>query len=206
MVVSKAVDCKFRTAFIECHVRAIVPSQRSILFHYAPVVASPGDKQLSNKAAFDGNCTRTGAGNDPSTSRKVRLVKMTTVLPMTQVTARVAARAAGLCLLQNHPRTAMYHLTLIARAVMDVIPRQPFTMCVSSPGDKSVHLPRHTTLGIALASSANITTVGPASLGVPGVKEKGENENEGSPNAKSVKTWKEKVRVGLDDEIVWREV
>lgn len=97
---------------------------------------------------------------------------------MTQVTARVSIPAAGLCFLENHPRTTMGHLVLKAQTVIVLTPHQPSTVRVSNFGDKLAHLPRCTTAGIALPSPLHIMTTAPASLGVARPKEKEENGSE----------------------------
>lgn len=59
---------------------------------------------------------------------------------------------------------------LMAHGVTEVIPHQLFPARISSFGDEPVHLPKHSTLGIALPSPM---TIGLASLGVAGSKKKG---------------------------------
>lgn len=52
VVASMAVDCILRTAFIDRHVRAILPPQLKVLFHYAPAVALLGARQPRPKKSL----------------------------------------------------------------------------------------------------------------------------------------------------------
>lgn len=106
---------------------------------------------------------------------------------MTPITDCVSTPAAGLYFLQNDPRTVMRHLTTLAQGVMNVIHHQPFTLCVSKLGDKPVHQPRHTTLGIALRSLTHVTTTGPASPERNEVRKREENKSKEIFNTNSKK-------------------
>lgn len=134
VIVSMAVDCTSGTITIDRHGRAIVILQRKILSHQEPAVAYFAATQPSVKPAPYAHRTETGAVNDLSTFRKVRLVRTDTVLPATQIGLCVSRPAAGRCFLQNHPRTAMRNLVLMAQGVMDVVSYQRFTVCVNSFG------------------------------------------------------------------------
>lgn len=99
----------------------------------------------------------------------------------------------------------MRHDMLLAQGLMDLIPHQLFTVCVSSFVDKPAHKPRQTVLGIQFPSPARIMTAGPALLKVAEVKEREDNKNEEAPNTFREKTGEDEVRGGLDDSTVRRE-
>lgn len=141
VVCSIAVDCVLGTTSIDRHVWAVVPPQRKILFHHAPSGTFLGATEPSAETASEASRTKNGAVKDSPTSRKVRLVRTVTFSPVTQVIVRVSKPAAALRFLQNHWRTAMRYLTVMAQGVMGVIPDQPFAVGVSYFGDKPVHLP-----------------------------------------------------------------
>lgn len=94
----------------------------------------------------------------------------------------------------------------MVQGVMDVMFHQQMTVCVSSFADRPVQRCKHTALSIALPSLAHIVTVGPASSRVDEVKKKKEYENEETPSPGDQKTWEGKVRAGLDDDNVQRDV
>lgn len=96
---------------------------------------------------------------------------------MALVALRGSKLAAGLCFPRSHPRKAMRHLPLMTQGDVDVVPYEPFAVCVSTFQDKSVCLPKHYALFTALQSPAPIMTVCPASLRVAEVKERGESES-----------------------------
>lgn len=100
----------------------------------------------------------------------------------------------------------MRHLTLMAQGVIEVIRHLPFTMCVSSLGERPVYLLKYNTLNVALPSPAKIMTTSLAAPGVAGVMKRGENGSKGGSSTDSEKTRQDEVRVGLDDESVRREV
>lgn len=96
LVVANMVDCMLGTTFVDCHVRAIVPKPRNILFHPGPAVALLSARKPSAEAVSDANRTKSGAAKDPLTSRKARQLEPVSVLPLTQVIVRVSTAAAGL--------------------------------------------------------------------------------------------------------------
>ena len=109
-------------------------------------------------------------------SRKNRVVKGVAIPPMTHATVRVATLVGGLCFLQNHPKTAHKNLCLMAQRVMDLFPGEPFTVLVSNFGNRAVHVPKHTVVGLALTSPTHILTHGVAAPGEADAKEGGGNK------------------------------
>lgn len=193
------------TMFIDRHIRANVPSQQKTVFLHQPAVAVLGIEQPSTEVTADTSRIKTRALKDLLTSRKIRLVKTITVPALTKVTVGVFTLASGLGLVYNHPRTAIIHLTLIAQGVIKVRHHRPFPVCVSSFGDKPIHLPKHTVFGTVLPSSAYIVTAGSASLGVADVKAREKKEHEDTPSTYNTETWADEIHVSLDDFDVWWE-
>lgn len=124
---------------------------------------------------------------------------------MTQVAAHVSVPTAGLCFLQSHPRTAMEHLASLAQGTLDVIPHQALKVCVSSFGDKTVHLPEQTTLGIVMSSPAHTVANGLAFPGVAGANQREIDGGEEGSDTNSIATWEDEVRVDSGDDTVRRE-
>ena len=184
VVTRLAVDCILGTTFIDQHVKAILPPRRRVLFHHAPSVALTGT--TPSKFAHEENRTesKTSASKTskikpfPSNtpSRKIRMVRGITIPPMTQATVRVATPVAGLCFLQNHPRTAKKNLSLMAQGVMDINADILFSVIMSNFSHHSVHLLKYNVIGIALPSPTQILTLQPAT-GVAEAKEGGGNKN-----------------------------
>ena len=121
VVTSLAVDCILGTTFIDLHVKALLLPQRKVLFHHAPAVAftrntpskSPRPPASQPRSEEKENISWLPfLKNTPS--RKIRLLRGTTIPPMRQATVHVESPVAGLCFLQNHPRAAAKHLPLIA--------------------------------------------------------------------------------------------
>lgn len=83
-------------------------------------------------------------------SRKIRLVKGVTTPLMRQALVRAATLVGLLCFLQNSPKTAHKNLTLMAQGIMDVVPEKPFSAKLSNFRHRSVHIPKHTVVGLAL--------------------------------------------------------
>lgn len=79
-------------------------------------------------------------------------------------------------------------LTLMAQGFMELIPYQPFTVCVSIFGDKLVSLPKHSPFGIALPSSVHVLTISPASPEWPELGKTDEGESGEDSSADSAKT------------------
>lgn len=88
---------------------------------------------------------------------------------------------------------------LTAKVVLDVIPHQLGTGCVSRSGDRPVYLPKHTTLGIALPSPVHTMSTGPASSGLAKVKKRGEHESEVSSITDCLERSEDEFHVGLDE-------
>ena len=96
---------------------------------------------------------------------------------MTQAMVRVATPVGGLCFLQNHPKTAHKNVCLIAQGVLDLFPGDPFTVLVNNFGNRAVHAPKHTVVGLALPSLTQILTLGESAPGEAEAKEGGGNKN-----------------------------
>ena len=173
VVTNLAVDCILGTTFLDRHVKAILPPQRKVLFHHAPSVALTGvtpsrhDRKMASRGPSqqlpqEENSADRKRAQFPTNvpSRKIRVVRGVTIPPMTQAMVRVATPVGGLCFLQNHPKTAHKNLCLMAQGVMDLFPGEPFTVLVSNFGNRAVHVPKHTVVGLALPSPTHILTLG----------------------------------------------
>ena len=173
VVTNLAVDCILGTMFLDRHVKAILPPQRKVLFHHAPSVALMGitpsrhdckmasrgpSQQLPQEEISADRKRAQFATNVPS--RKIRVVRGVTIPPMAQAMVRVATPVGRLCFLQRHPKTAHKNVCLMAQGVMDFFPGEPFTVLVSNCGNRAVHVPKHTIVGLGLPSPTHILTLG----------------------------------------------
>ena len=86
----------------------------------------------------------------------------------------------GLCFLQNHPKTAHKNLCLMRQGVMDLFLGEPFTVLVSNFGNRAVHVPKHTGVGLAFPSLTHILTLGASAPGEAEAKEGGGSKNNSS--------------------------
>ncbi|CAN8069114.1 unnamed protein product [Agarophyton chilense] len=69
---------------------------------------------------------------------------------MTQIAVSVHYKSSSLVRIQNHPKTVLKHLTLMANGVMDIQPKSSFLATISNFRDKPVRLPNVTVIGITL--------------------------------------------------------
>ena len=184
VVTNFAVDCILGTTFLDRHVKAILPAQKTVLFHHAPSVALTGvtpsrqeskmaSRKLSQQLPQEENSADRKRAQFQTNvpSRKIRVVKGVTIPPMTQAMIRVATPVGGLCFLQNHPKTARKDLCLMAQGVMDLFLGEPFTVLVGNFGHRAVHVPKHTVVRLALPYPTHLLTIGVSAPGEDDAKE-----------------------------------
>ena len=193
VVTNLAVDCIFGTTFMNRHVKAILPTQTKVLFHHAPSVALTrvtlsrhnrmmDSRRPSQQLPQEENSADRERAQFPHnvSSRKIRVVKGVTIPSMTQPMVRVPTSDEGLCFLQNHPKTAHKNLCLMAQRFKDLFPGEPFTVLVSNFGNRAVHVPKHTVVGLALPPPTYNLTLGVSAPGETETKDGGGNKNNSS--------------------------
>ena len=108
------------------------------------------------------------------------MVKGVTIPRMTQAMVRIETPFGGLCFLQHHLKTSHKKLCLMAHRVMELFSGEPFPVLVSHFGNRAVHVPMHTVVGLALPSPTHILTLGVSAPGEVEAKEWGGNKNNSS--------------------------
>lgn len=114
MVTSFALDFILGTTFLDCYVKAILPPPRKVFCHHAFSVAltemtTPRHDRLmaSSSNTRQLGPTSTVRRKAPSATnmplRKVCLIIMVTILPITQAVVWAATSVGELCFLQNNP-------------------------------------------------------------------------------------------------------
>lgn len=170
------------TTFLDRNVKAILPPQGDIFFHHAPYVALTGmnpskherliaSRSTARKQEPANTIRKKAPFATNTTSGNVRLFKGFTTPPMTQAPIRTATTVGGLCFLQNKPCTAHKNLYQFAQVVREVIVDQTFSVVLSNFGHRSVHIPKHTVIRLALPSPTHILTLSQSALGAVGAKE-----------------------------------
>ncbi|CAN8073879.1 unnamed protein product [Agarophyton chilense] len=76
---------------------------------------------------------------------------------MTQIAVSVHSQSSGLVTIQNHPKTVLKHLTLMANGVMDIHPNRSFLVTISNFRENPERLPKDTVIGITLPAPVVIT-------------------------------------------------
>ena len=210
VVTNLVVDCILGTTFLDRHVKAILPLQRKVLFHHARSVALTGvtpsrhDRKMASRGPSEQlpqeeNSADRKRAQFPTNvpSRKTRLFRGVTIPPITQAMVRVATPVGGLCFLQNHPKTAHKNLCLMIQGVMDLFPGDPFTVLFRNFGNRAVHVPKHTVVGLALPYPTHILTLGESPPGEAKAKEGGGNKNN-SPTAAEEHARREQPAMNAD--------
>lgn len=90
------------------------------------------------------------------TCSKVSLAKAITIPPNTQSRAVMRQIAVGCGLIQNHPKTVLRDLTLIANDIMKLKYNTPFWVHISNLKYIAVRMLRHTTVRLVITSAREI--------------------------------------------------
>ena len=125
---------------------------------------------------------------------------------MSETQVLVRSDQSGLCFLQNHPKLAQKHISLMANGVMDIVPGRPFRVLISNFSDKPLRFHKNTVVELALASPGGIFSVEDAISGhgdVPlstegGGKQSGSQTDDGQSTQD---TWRESVHIGSEDSV-----
>ncbi|CAN8075917.1 unnamed protein product [Agarophyton chilense] len=132
------------TSFIDRYIKAIYPGIGKVAFYRAPSISitgsTPGPGANRKRAVVSEN----------TKSNKVRLSRAITIPAMTQIAVSVHSHSSGLVTIQNHPKTVLNHLTLMANGVMNIHPNRSFLVTISNFRDKPVRLPKGTVICITL--------------------------------------------------------
>ena len=207
VVTNMAVTSILGTAFIDLFVKCILPGPRLIHIHKAPPVAILG----STVEAFPRSADKTNRSIPPATatnSTKIHVAKTVLITPMSEAQVQVRSDQSRLCFLQNHPKLARKNNSLMANAVMDIVPRRPFRVLISIFSDKPICVHKNTVVGLALASHGCIFCIQEATDRKGHESESSAKESEGKsictalsgPNKEQPQkdTWRETVHIGSE--------
>ena len=218
VVANLVADMILGTTFIDRYVKAILPGHRKVVFNDAPSVAIIGEtKALGLPTPTVTDKLLTNKKESPSVpsntvSKKIRVARPAVLPPMTQCQVWVQTDVGGLSFLQNHPKLAHKHLTLMENGVMDVLPKQKFQVLVSNFSDKTVRLSKNTIVGLAFPAPAGIMTMDtlkskkkqPPTVSVePQNGQPPAREGEGTESEVS---WQDEVHIGTEDEELREQV
>ena len=189
-----AVDAILGTAFIDKHVRGILPRERKVLLRDGPAVTLLGSKPgpEADRGATKGIPTAT-------VSNKIRVAKQVLLPPMSQREVLVNTDARGLLFLQNHPKTVTKNLSLMANGIMECA-GQPFWVTLSNFRDRAVRLSKGSVIGLALPAPRAVVTVTAEQVASLGLAEADRNGNDYStPDEGPVEpNWREHVDIGRE--------
>ncbi|CAN8074491.1 unnamed protein product [Agarophyton chilense] len=138
------------TSFIDRYIKAIYPSLRKVAFYRAPsisiTVSTPGPEANRKRAVVSEN----------TKFNMVSLSEARRRPPMTKIAISVHSHSSGLVTIQNHPKTVLKHLTLMANGVVDIHTNSPFLGTISNFRDKPVRLPKGTVIFFTLPAPVAI--------------------------------------------------
>ena len=158
VVTDMAVTCILGTTVIDRFVKSILPGPRLIHLHVVPPVAIIGSTTDSSQKTSD----QTNHARSPPTatnSNKIHLAKAVRIPAMSEDQVLARSDQSELCFLQNHPKLARKHNSLMANGVMDIVPGRPFRVLISNFSDKRLRFHKNTVVGLALGSPGGIFSV-----------------------------------------------
>lgn len=128
------VDAILGSAFIDRHVRGILPRERKVLLPHGPSITL-----LGSKPGPEADRRATQRIPTAKVWNKTRVAKQVLLSPMSQGEVLVNTDTRGLLFLQNHPKTLTMNLSLMANGIMECTER-PFWVTVSNLRDWPVRL------------------------------------------------------------------
>lgn len=155
VVTRLAADYILGTTFIDKHVKAILPGSRSVAFYQGGRIAILGNTNTKHGwIKKPKQCL-----SSKTVSNKIGLTKLVFIPAMTQMIVPVTCAVPGLLLIQNHPRLADRHVTLMANGIIDNFPNIPFKVLLNKFRDHTVRLPKNTNVGIGLTAPQGIFSI-----------------------------------------------